>query len=249
MRQLAAFPRIGFVLAVLLPLLSSCMTDGTTANQTTTTTDLTASEARDQPARTEGATATALASAEPATTDYLIAPRDILDIAVFQVADLNKAVQVSEDGNITLPLLGKIRMSGKTTHEAEDILAAKLRQKYLQSPQVTVTVKQYGQKITVSGEVKTPRVIAVEGQVTLSQAIAGAGGLSDLANTKRIHVARASGHKIDDIIYNIDAIQSGQAPDPPLQGGDLVVAEQSGTLVAFKNVKDLLPFAVLASIL
>jgi polysaccharide export outer membrane protein len=251
MRRRSAFVTPWLVLAVLLPLLSNCMVDGsqTAAAPITNTTAIAASETGDQAPAANASKVTALASAGRSATDYLISPRDILDVAVFQVPDLNKAVQVSEDGNITLPLVGKLRVAGNTTQDAEDALAAKLRQKYLQSPQVTIIVKQYGQKITVSGEVKNPRVMAVEGTVTLSQAVANGGGLTDLANTKRVHVARANGQKIDDIIYNFDAIQSGQAPDPVLQGGDLVVAEQSGALVALKNVKDMLPFAVLASVL
>src|ERR1700755_1701266 len=86
------------LLAVLLPLLANCMVDGSQTTPITNTTNLAASEARDQPAAAETSTASTLASASRSPTDYLIAPRDILDIAVFQVPDLNKAVQVSEDG-------------------------------------------------------------------------------------------------------------------------------------------------------
>ena len=241
MRVLIAALRFALVLGAALPLLSNCTSDATKTSQQPA--------AADSATATSAGTATALANVSSSAADYQIAPRDIVEVAVFQAPDLNKVVQVSEDGNITLPLLGKVPLVGKTTHQAEEILADRLRKKYLQSPQVSVMVKQYGQKITVSGEVKGPRVIAVEGRVTLSQAIAGSGGLTELANTKRVHVARATGPKIDDTVYNYEAIQAGQEPDPVLQGGDLVVAEQSGTQVALKNIKDMLPFAVLASIL
>ena len=69
---------------------------------------------------------------------------------------------MSDDGNVSLPLIGKTNLSGKSTREAEDIIGDKLRKKYLQSPQVSVFVKQYGQRVTVSGEVKTPRVMSLE---------------------------------------------------------------------------------------
>ena len=121
--------------------------------------------------------------------------------------------------------------------------------KYLQSPQVSVFIKQYGQRVTINGEVKSPRVLTVEGNLTLSQAVAYAGGLSDLADSKRVHVAHAANGHVNDRVYDLNAIQSGHAPDPSLQGGDLVVVEQSGTQVAIKNLKDMLPFAVLASII
>lgn len=256
MRFLIAALPFALVLGAALPLLSNCTSDATKTSQQPAVTDSSQQSAAADSATatstatsTAASTATALASANSSATDYQLAPRDIVEVAVFQAPDLNKVVQVSEDGNITLPLLGKVPLVGKTTHQAEEILADRLRKKYLQSPQVSVMIKQYGQKITVSGEVKGPRVLAVDGRVTLSQAIAGSGGLTELANTKRVHVARATGPKIDDTVYNYDAIQAGQEPDPVLQGGDLVVAEQSGTQVALKNIKDMLPFAVLASIL
>jgi hypothetical protein len=47
----------------------------------------------------------------------------------------------------------------------------------------------------------------------------------------------------------LDNIQAGKGTDPILEGGDIVVAEQSGTKVALKNLKDLLPFAILSSVL
>ena len=189
----------------------------------------------------------AFASAE--ATEYRISQQDILQISVFQVNDLNSAVQVSQDGNITLPLVGKTQVAGKTTAEAEQIIAGKLRQKYLQSPQVSVSVKTYGKRITVSGEVKTPHVLPDDGNTTLSQAIANSGGLSEVANSQRVHVARSRDQHVQDEIYNLDDIHSGKATDPLLKGGDIVVAEQSGVKVAFKDMSALLPFAILASVI
>jgi polysaccharide biosynthesis/export protein len=182
------------------------------------------------------------------TTDYRISAQDILQVAVFQIKDLDSAVQVGEDGNIALPLVGKIPVKGKTTYEAEQMIAGKLREKYLQSPQVTVSIKQYGRRITISGEVKTPRVLPDDGNTTLSQAIAGSGGVSELADPARIHVARSRDQRVQDEIYDLSEIQAGKAKDPLLRGGDIVVVETSGTRVALKNVKDLLPFAMLAAV-
>ena len=124
-------------------------------------------------------------------TEYRISQQDILQISVFQVNDLNSAVQVSQDGNITLPLIGKLQVAGRTTYETEQIIAGKLRQKYLQSPQVSVAVKTYGKRITVSGAVSGPRVLADDGNTTLSQAIANAGGVADIGNSDRVHVAKS----------------------------------------------------------
>jgi polysaccharide export outer membrane protein len=182
-------------------------------------------------------------------SDYRISQQDILQISVFQVNDLNSAVQVSQDGNITLPLVGKVQVVGRTTDEAEQIIAGKLRQKYLQSPQVSVSVKTYGKRITVSGAVGGPRVLADDGNTTLSQAIANAGGVSDIGNSDRVHVARSRDQRVQDDIYDLDDIQAGKVSDPLLKGGDIVVVERSGYRVAFKEIGSLLPFAVFASLM
>ena len=181
-------------------------------------------------------------------TDYRISQQDILQISVFQVNDLNSAVQVSQDGNITLPLVGKVQVVGRTTDEAEQIIAGKLRQKYLQSPQVSVSVKTYGKRITVSGAVGGPRVLADDGNTTLSQAIANAGGVSDIGNSERVHIAKSKDQHVQDEIYNLDDIQAGKAQDPLLKGGDIVVVEQSGYKVALKNIMSLMPFAMFATL-
>jgi polysaccharide export outer membrane protein len=236
MKKLASFWGLVFFTLAVSQLLSNCMETAQT----------------NKPVAEQPASASALASvasASPLAADYRISSRDILQIAVFQVQDLNNTVQVGEDGSVALPLVGKVQLRGKTAYEAEQIIAAKLREKYLQSPQVSVSIKEYGKRITVSGEVKTPRVLADDGNTTLTQAVANAGGLSELADSTRLHIARAKDQHVQDEIYNLDAIQSGQAKDPLLRGGDIVVAEQSGTRVALKSVKDLLPFAVLATLM
>ena len=88
-----------------------------------------------------------------------------------------------------------------------------------------------------------------DGNTTVSQAVAGSGGLSELGDPTRIHVARSRDQRVQDEIYNLDDIQAGKARDPLLRGGDIVVVESSGTRVALKSVKDLLPFAILATLM
>jgi polysaccharide export outer membrane protein len=217
---------------------------GTTAMAATTDTSQTTRQIGSQ----RSASASVLPSNDLAT-EYRISAQDILQISVFQVNDLNSAVQVGQDGNISLPLIGRFQVAGRTTTEAEQVIASKLREKYLQSPQVAVTIKTYGKRITVSGEVKGPRVLPDDGGTTLSQAIANAGGVSDLADSTRIHVAHSKDQHVQDDLYNLDDIHAGKVTDPMLKGGDIVVVEQSGTKVVIKDIKDLMPFAIFASLM
>jgi polysaccharide biosynthesis/export protein len=206
-----------------------------------------ASQASLRGATAQPASGGAFVNAE--ATEYRISQQDILQISVFQVNDLNNAgVQVGQDGNITLPLVGRVQVAGKTTSEAEQIIAGKLKQKYLQSPQVSVAVKTYGKRITVSGAVGGPRVLADDGNTTLSQAIANAGGVAEIGNSQRVHIARSKDQHVQDDIYNLDDIQAGTIPDPLLRGGDIVVVEQSGVKVALKTISSLMPFAMFATL-
>lgn len=191
------------------------------------------------------------ASAKPNLTsdEYIIAPQDVLQVTVFQVPDLSKSVQVNGNGYVTLPLIGQIHLSGKSVEQAQQEIAEKLGKKYIRSPQVTVLVTKSGQRVTVNGSVKAPAVLTIDGKLTLSQAIAATGGLGELANSNRIHVARVSNEQVKDTIFDLDQIQSGAVADPTLQGGDIVVVEDANSKVVLKNLKDLLPFAVLAAVL
>ena len=181
--------------------------------------------------------------------EYVIAPRDVLQVTVFQVPDLSKSTQVNGNGDVTLPLIGQVHVGGRSVEQAQQDIAEKLGKKYVRAPQVTVLVTKSGQRVTVNGSVKSPNVLTIDGRLTLSQAIAATGGLGELANSNRIQVARVSDELVKDNIFDLDQIQSGAIPDPVLQGGDIVVVEDSSGKVAFKSIKDLLPFAVLAAVL
>lgn len=214
--------------------LANC-TGGSSSNFTTATTGV---QSLPEPNGT---------SAEPSSDEYKIAPRDVLQVAVFQVPDLNRTVQVDAKGSLTLPLLGNVKVGGRTLLQAQDEIAAKLSKTYMRSPQVTLSLVKSGQRVTINGAVKNPAVVTIEGKLTLNQAIAQTGGLSELGNSERVHVARVDGEQVKDVIFNLEAIQSGKVPDPTLYGGDIVVVEDSTGKLVFKNLKDLLPFAVIAS--
>src|SRR6516162_2891275 len=123
------------------------------------------------------------AATTPGNAAYKIGPLDVLDISVFQAPDLSKTVEVASNGTIDLPLLGEPPATGKTTYELQRELNSKFGGKYLQNPQVTVSVKQFNSsRVTVSGAVKNPGVFPYKGE-TLLQYITMAGGLTSEANS------------------------------------------------------------------
>jgi polysaccharide export outer membrane protein len=110
--------------------------------------------------------------------DYKVGSEDLLEIAVFEDEKFNKTVRVSSQGNISLPLLGILRVKGLTASEVEREIRDLLAEKYFQDPHVTVFIKEYrSQRISVLGAVKTPSVYDISGQKTVLEALAMAGGL------------------------------------------------------------------------
>ena len=184
-------------------------------------------------------------SADP--SDYRITPLDILQVSVFQVPDLNRTVQVDGGGFVTLPLIGRLLVRGKTILQAQNEITARLQKSYLQSPQVTLSLVKSGQRVTVSGAVKGPTVLTLDVPLTLSMAIAQAGGMGDTGNPERVHIARSNGEAVEDSVHDLNQIQAGSAPNPMLRGGDIVVVEDSGARLALKNIKDVLPLAAVAT--
>jgi polysaccharide export outer membrane protein len=183
------------------------------------------------------------AGGTPANADeYRIAPLDVLDIQVFGVADLNRTVQVSSSGVITMPLINAVQANGRTPVELEKDIARKLEAGYLQSPQVSVFVKEYNsQKITVDGEVKKPGIFPITGKTSLLQAIALAEGLTDLADSSGIMLFRTVGNRRMAARFDLKEIRGGKINDPALQAGDIVMVDQSAARSTFKDIKEVLP--------
>lgn len=140
--------------------------------------------------------------------DYRIGPKDLLEITVFGLPELNQTVRVSEDGSITMSLLGRVDVSGLTAQELEKKLASYLDKQYTKDARVTVFIREY-QKVSVIGAVGRPGQYELVGPTTLLQVIAQAGGLTAQA-TNEIFVYRGGKDgkqtriaiKIEDLMIN-----------------------------------------------
>lgn len=112
--------------------------------------------------------------------DYKIGPEDLLEISVFEDEKLNKTVRVSSQGNISIPLLGIMRVKGLTSNEVEKEMRDLLAEKYFNDPHVSVFIKEYrNQRISVMGAVEKPGAYEVTGQKTILDILALAGGLKE----------------------------------------------------------------------
>jgi polysaccharide biosynthesis/export protein len=130
---------------------------------------------------------------ERQTGDYRIGPQDLLDINIFEAPELNRTVRVSENGEVSLPLLGGIHVVRLTARELENTLAAKLRE-FLKDPHVSVMVTAIeSHPVSVIGEVNKPGVFQVRGSKTLLEMLSMAQGLAPEAGDE-VLVMRNAGY-------------------------------------------------------
>jgi len=177
--------------------------------------------------------------------EYRVGPGDVLDIAVFQVEELNRKARVSGSGTLILPLLGEMRVGGKTVAEVERMIADELGKKYLRDPQVSVFVEEYrSQQITVMGAVEKPGVFNVFRPRSVFEMLSEAGGLTEDAGTK-VYVQKAgvdpdTGQPTQNSVI-IDLKQVLESSDPALnvvlRGGDTVHVPRGGTVFVEGAVK------------
>lgn len=159
---------------------------------------------------------------------YLIHPHDLLDISVLGESDLSLSVRVSDRGTISYPLLGEVRAAGHTPSALERNLEELLGKDYLVSPSVNVGIKEHG-SISVLGQVNKPGSFEIKGRLTVTQAIAQAGGLTKTASPNRTRIIRRFNSREEIIPVRLnDIFRSGDlSQDVRLQPGDLVVVPES----------------------
>lgn len=219
--------------ALLLSLLAACATSTSgavrsgTAKAVTSTTELPAPDT------------TSESGAYIGVSDYRIGALDLLQISVFQLDDLDREVRVNSSGMISLPLVGAVTAGGKTVPELEQEIAAKLKENYLQNPQVSVFVKEFtSQRVTVEGAVNKPGIFPITGRTSLLQAVALSEGLHPLADPSSVIVFRTIEGQRMAALFDLRAIRAGNAEDPQIYGDDIVVVDQSGGKTALKTITD-----------
>jgi polysaccharide export outer membrane protein len=161
-----------------------------------------------------------------APADYRLGAEDVIDVFVWKEPDLSATVTVRPDGNISLPLAGELGANGKTAGELQQEISQKLQQ-YLSQPVVSVMVKQINSmKISVLGEVRKPDVYKIKNRVTLLDAIAMAGGFTDLAKPNKVVILRNTPSGVQRFMINVKQAV-GEAKGGPfyLQSLDTVYVE------------------------
>ncbi|MEL1263399.1 polysaccharide biosynthesis/export family protein [Pseudoxanthomonas putridarboris] len=176
--------------------------------------------------------------------EYWLGPGDLLKVQVFQLPDLEREIRVDNAGRITLPLIGAVQAAGTSLSQMETQVAALYGDRYLQDPQVTITLLESpNQQVTVGGAVEQTGIYPMGApHLTLQQAVALAKGVSNVADRRNVIVFRTVGGERMFARFDLLQIQQGKLNDPDIYGGDIIIVDRSDARVLLRTLIELTPF-------
>ena len=144
---------------------------------------------------------------------YVLQPGDNLDIKFYYNPELNENVTIRPDGKVSLQIIDEQQAAGLTPPQLDEALT-KAYSSQLKQPQITVIVKSFGgQRIYVGGEVKSPQVLTVVGQIDALQAIFNTGGFTKDAKLSSVMIiSKGKNNQPTARKVNLKKVLSGEAP-------------------------------------
>ena len=185
--------------------------------------------------------------AEP---DYRFYPGDEIEVTVPSAGELNKTAMVQPDGRVALPLIGPVMAADRTIDELEAAITQAYASQLLR-PQARVAVKAAAPlKVFVGGEVGTPGVYDMPGDVDALRAVIQAGGFKSSSKRSQVVIIRRGPDgrammRTADLLRGL--VNPGQADQVPLRRFDIVYVPRSGAsetgLFMQQYFRDLLPIS------
>ncbi|MGB9122172.1 MAG: polysaccharide biosynthesis/export family protein [Candidatus Angelobacter sp.] len=163
--------------------------------------------------------------AEVVPAGYVVGDSDIIRVNVWKEPEVSQTAVVRTDGNISLPLINEVKVSGMTPIQIQNMVAEKLKG-FLNNPQVTVTVIEIRSKRAfITGEVARPGTYSLNAQTTILQLIAQAGGFTPFAKKDSIVVLRTEDGRQSRLKFKYNEVVQGKKTDQniALHPGDTVV--------------------------
>jgi len=153
------------------------------------------------------------ARSDPRGRPYAIGVSDVVRVTVWKDPNLSADAAVRPDGTITLPLVGEVVASGRTAVALQQEVAQRLSA-FVKDAVVTVAVAEVNSyRFTVAGNVEHPGMFTSRYYVTVSEALAIAGGPNRYASAGHVVIVRNAGNRARRIPIDYDAILSGESQD------------------------------------
>jgi polysaccharide export outer membrane protein len=162
----------------------------------------------------------ASAQASPSSSSaesYVLGPNDRIRLKVYGEPDITGEYEISNSGQVSIPLAGHIRAAGVTTRQLEKSIASALAKGIVRDPRVNVEIAQY-RPYYILGEVKKSGEYPYRHGLTVLDAVASAGGFTYRANENKVFLRRAGAGA--EQTYPLDA------PVPVYPGDNIRIPER-----------------------
>lgn len=151
---------------------------------------------------------------DPRKHEYIVGVSDVVTITVYRMADLSASGTVRPDGVLTMPLIGDVQVAGKTPSQIRAEMKEKLSGYVKADTVINVNVTGFNSyRFVVTGNVGHPGALSEKRYVTISEAIAMAGGLNKFAGDLIIIQRMDQNRKVREIPISYKALLSGKRPD------------------------------------
>ena len=190
-------------------------------------------------ANTQAPAPGAVLAPPPAASDVLtkITPGDVLDINVYGAPDLAQHTRVNNAGDVYLPLIGHAHLAGLTIDEAQDLIAAKLKDgNFIVDPHVSINLAESVSGVAIRGQVAKPGIYPVLGSAGLLDIVASAGGLTADAGSSLTVIHHDQPDKPISVIVSTDATKN-QAANVPVFQGDTILVPRAGIVYVVGDVQ------------
>jgi len=167
------------------------------------------------------------AAVEDMLADDQVGVDDTFEVRVYGEPELSGTYRVATDGTIDFPLAGRVPVAGLRIGDIQERLAARLKEGYLKSPQVTALMKEWNsRKVSVLGQVQKPGPVAYHPHMTIVDAIAQAGGFTGIAAKNAVSLRREVGGSVQSHVYRVADITEGRSNNVLVLPGDVLVVEE-----------------------
>ncbi len=157
--------------------------------------------------------------------NYYLGAGDLVQVVVWKNKDVSGEFRVRPDGKFSMPLIGDILAEGNTTDSVSIQVELKLKI-FIESPVVSTILKEAtSNRIYILGEVANPGTYAIDGSLTVLQALALSGGFSTFASKEKMVLVRGIGKMQKNIPLRYSRIlrTPGEENNPVMERGDTLV--------------------------
>lgn len=177
-----------------------------------------------------------------ASNEYILGTGDVIKITVYDHPDLSTVVRIGENGRVSFPLIGEVKLGDATISSAESKIARYLKDgDFVVNPQVSINVEQFrSQQVSVLGAVAKPGKYPIESSNTLVDMLAFAGGITHEGGDK-VRVIKQDSNGVSSQI-DVDLVKLFKLGDTSLNmavtNGDVIYVPRMDRFYIYGEVRN-----------